>query len=303
MSPPHPLARSLAWVEGELHAYGQVETALVELPVPPPAGARWERGSVSIELVSLQSRSLPPAAPGAPRHTEYLLQVRAEGPDGTEFAPRAGNRHPVLVGRSGNTYSPIAHQDSGLGGRWDTWCRYETPEPVEKIRLDLVIRTDLEPVLTFRLRTVPLPEDRPFKPAILPIPPRNVIRPLAPRPRPKVSFFAVDDAIEIPGLRQEGGARLLLSVRQGDRPVLDGTLLVSFSRKTVRGWTAPRWTEVRVLEGTARLEEILPGAYRITTSYRPDRASGVGKPHTVEALVTLTAGKQSVTPLRFPVVP
>jgi hypothetical protein len=298
---PHRLARSLAWLEGALYAYGNAERALVELPVPPPGGARWERGPVSIELVSLQQGFAALIAAKGPDVNEYLLHLRAEGPDGTRYLPRRANRHPILVGRSGNDYAPIRSNDAEADGRWDTRCWYHVPEPVEKVRLDLNIQTELEPVLSFRLRNVPLPEAQPFVPPVPVVPPRTVIAPPPPRLTRVLPFFSAPDKIDIPGLRQEGGATLILPVRQGDHPAADGTLLVGLSRKSAAGWAAPRWTEIEVSRGVGRLEDIKPGTYRLSLHYRRTGAGSEARPQVPAIQVTLTAGKQSTAPpLRLP---
>jgi hypothetical protein len=161
LNPPHPLAKKLAWVEGDLLAYRTVAPVRFELPLPlPPGGTRREMDRLHVELDSLAP---PPAGEerGIPAAQALLLKGRIRGPRGSRFGPRLGGYPPpVLVGQSGKTYLAGRSADSVGLGLWEIRAYYQIGEPVTAARFDFTLWTDLEPIGSFRLADLPLPPRR-----------------------------------------------------------------------------------------------------------------------------------------------
>lgn len=291
LNPPHPEARTLAWLEGELLAFGRVEKSDTDVPLPLPAGGvRKESGVLRIEVDSLDELQpeTPPGQPVPPH--QYRLRGRVIGPAGTELTdPQGGRWQPLLVGRSGAIYHPARAYDSVGSGRWEFRCRYEVREPVERISFKITARTDLEPIASFRLLRVRLPEPRPF------LPPKASLQAVRKRHR------IIAGEVRLAAFQQEGGADLVLPVRLGDRPATEGTLRVGVSAQTPQGWGPVRWTEVEVADGEVRLRDLKPGTYRVLRAYQAPEPAGQpsgGRWTGGELQVTLRTGQETtVQPL------
>jgi hypothetical protein len=282
----HPEARALTWLEGDLLAFGRVEKSDTEVPLPLPAGGiRKESGVLRIE-VDAQDELQPetPAGQPVPPH-QYRLRGRVIGPAGTELTDAQGGRwQPLLIGRSGAVYHPARAYDSVVNGRWEFRCRYEVREPVERIAFKITARTDLEPVASFRLVPVPLPEPRPF------LPPKASLQAVRKRHR------IIAGEVRLAAFQQEGGADLVLPVRLGDQPATEGTLRVGVSVQTPQGWGPLRWAEAEIADGEVRLRDLKPGTYRVLRAYQapePAEQPSGGRWSGGELKITLRTGQET----------
>ena len=289
LNPPHPEARSLAWIEGDLLAFGRAEKLETDVRLPIPAGGLKKAvGSLQLEVDSVDE--LQPEAPaGQPVPArQYRLRGRVLGPAGADLTEATGKRaQPQLIGRSGTGYSPVRTFDSVGPGRWEFRCRYEVSEPVDRFSFKVAARTDVQSVGSFRLLQVQLPEPRPIPP------PKATLQAVRRRQR------SVAGEARLAAFEQEGGADLLLPVRLADRRAAEGSLVIGMSAQTPRGWGPYRWVEVGIVDGEVLLRDVRPGTYRLIRSYRAaepkDQPSG-GRWSGAELQVTLVAGKTMTVP-------
>lgn len=298
LSAPHPRARSLLTVEGDLMVYRTMKRFQVEIPVPPTErSVRRQAGDWLIvvsqyELAPKQGEDDDaglPALFARPPQAGASMRVRIYYPVRTAVAARGGwGMYPTLVDSRGRAYAPILSGGAGAGNGeltlTDAHLVFPVVEnPPARLVWDLVERGQPSRLLSFRLEDIPLPAPAPF----------------VPRTTPPPSAARVTLGPEHP-YAQRGGGLLLSRVRVGDRPATGGRLQVGLAPKTPAGWGPVRWTELELdLDGTATLSEIRPGAYRLVRSYRSEDGKspagpGVWKDGRVE--ITVAAGKSSEPP-------
>lgn len=290
LTPPHPLAKKIAWLEGDLLAYRTVLPVRLEVPLPlPEQGLRREVDAIRFELDHFGPPP-PGDVQGLPPDGVMLLRGRVLGSRGTRFAaPGSAYPQPLLVGRSGKTYAAARSANSVGSGRWEVRAYYSISEPATAARFDLSVWTDLAPAGSFRLTDVAFPLRRAF------IPPREAAA---------AAVQARDGRLDPPGSRpraffQEGGARLIMPVRIAEQAAPGGVLTVGLAQRTREGWSTVRWMELPVIQGAASLQDLQPGTYRLLRAYQTDQPPDVPAPGRwtqSDVEVTLTAGKETSAP-------
>jgi len=292
---PHPRAKKLAWVQGDVLVHRTYKPYAVEVPLPVPAsGYRKVVGPFTIEAVGyepvaripMEQLPSPEFKPG-PRVT---IRVHARPGTALPEAEEVWRTAPALVDRTGRLFGP-AILDPGSENRdpdtLELGCVYPAPPaPASHLLLRVVERSPPQKLFTFRMKDIPLP------PEDLPAPDP------APRPTPEARP-------PVPALPETA---FVQRVEIGGRPVSGGTLSLGVARKGPRGWEAVRWQELEVgADGAAKLPGLGPGTYRIERHYRPKDgvilpAGGTWSAATVEILVT--RGKTvPAPPLRWQKVP
>jgi hypothetical protein len=309
---PHPKAKRLVWVEGDLMVYKHLRPVRVELPLPA-AGKSVRREVDDVILVVSGYEPTPreeeggnlegfPAAPGAGAEPEeeFSLRVRLFAPDDASVRPRGGandfwSARPVVLGESGRGYSPQNINPSSwsaAGGRViDMRCSFRMAEKPVRVLFDLAEKSTPERLVSFRLANIPLPPSPRYVAARRPNPPPPDPVPAGPE-RP---FY------------QAGGATLVNRVQIGDRAARDGALQLGLAARQGDGWGPTRWLTVDLdRTGAARLEDLQPGSYRLLRLYRPagTAAPPPGRWDNAELTVELTAGKETTPPLlRWSAIP
>jgi hypothetical protein len=295
LSGPHPRAKKLEWIEGDLVVFRKYQPIRIEIPLPvTQETAKKQVGPATAEVVSFEPGKVPAGGAGemagAGRLSRSKIQARIFVPGetanlhpGARFAPPG----PVLVGESGKFYFPNSTSSGGHarpdGMLYEIECGYGgVAEPVVKAIFRLAERSDPETLLSFRMFDIPLPQASPFLPRKAPPPGQ---RPVA-MPLPERPYF------------QQGGGILVNRIRIGNQAAGEGTLSLGLSVKTGEEWSAVRWTDVEVgQDGVARLEDLKPGTYRLLRNYRPaeaPRVTGAGRWWNGEVIVSVTAGKETV---------
>lgn len=303
LSLPHPKAKRLAVVEGDLMAYRSVKPLRVDVPLPlTEKSVRRQAGDWLIVVSQYQAVQKEPEEDDAdlpnfgqqPQRLGPAMRVRLYYPNRSRVAWRGGwGWHPYLVGASGRTYLPVQSGGTGMGDGQltlsDTQLVFPAlGEPPAKLVWDLVERVDPVKLLSFRMTDIPLPTAPAFVPRAAP--PAAVPEGSAPgEDRP---FY------------EKGGGTLVTRVRIGERAAGEGTLQVGLAARSGRDWGPVRWTEVPVgPDGSARLEDVKPGTYRVLRTYRPKMPAPpthVGRWAEGESVVTLAPGKETaVAPLRW----
>jgi hypothetical protein len=279
---PHPEARRLAWLEGDLLAHRKIAPLRAEFPLPLAAAVHQRVETVDFTLERFAAE--PARAerdPDDPPGTGYLLKASVLGDHGTRFQQSpTWPGQVVLIGQSGAVYPRERNDDSVGGGSWYVRGRFVVPEPVVKVRFELTARIGMFAAGSFRLTDVPLPRARVFVPGVAP--PVELSSPTVLR-----AFY------------QPGGARLALLVKIGPVSAPDGTLQVGLARQLAVGWSPLRWVDAAVTGGSARLIDLQPGTYRLLRSYRAETPPDVkvaGRWSGSEVRVTLAAGKETEAP-------
>ncbi|MBM3459658.1 MAG: hypothetical protein FJX77_14140, partial [Armatimonadetes bacterium] len=277
---PHPKAKKLVWIEGDLMAASDLRRIRVELPTPEPK--KSVRKDVSPDCILHLSRfraamSVAPAAPEPEEEEEdpnlpqvgfgRRLPARESGPEVqvrvyTRRKPNGelaglvpsqafgyGAWPPVAIGASGKSYRG-ANTGGSRGTSNGDWQLFEATytfmgmkEPVVRFAWDLVERGRPIKVCSFRLTNVPLPD---VSGLLLNRP--NPVPPPAPKPpteaeEPTHPFYL------------KGGPTLTSRVLLLDRPAEGGLLMLGLAARAGTGWGPTRWTELNVDNlGTARLE-------------------------------------------------
>lgn len=303
---PSPKARKIQWIEGDLMVYKGVKHYKAEIPVPLTAkSVRREAGSMLI--VASRFQVLPkgedegdeadlPGPKGFNGNQQDFgpsVRVRTYTPVGARFSARNGGygTPPVAVGESGRTYTGNTFRGGGTSsdGQWQvsdtTWIFPGMAEKPVKLVWEIVEKSDPVKLFSFRMSDIPLP-DPPVavKPggAVRPAAPGN---PAAPAEMPHPFY-------------QKGGGTLVGAVALGSENVREGTLEIGLAARTAAGWGPVRWTEVVVgPDGTARLEEIKPGEYRIVRRYRGTASTTGGSWSGTELRLKIPAGKNVALPV------
>jgi hypothetical protein len=313
-TPPHPKAKKLQWVEGDLMAYSTVTPLRVELPLPfAGKSARKEAGGLIFLLSRYQDTPDPQAdgdeqddfpvqrlGPLAAAPAGFSVRVRVYEPRDAHAVARNGSwgYMPYAVGASGQAYS-VGVSRGGQGGRADQQgtvidhgaLGFIMPEKPVKLVWDLVEKSQPQKLLSFRMTDIPLPQQSAFAAA------RRANPPPVLAASPDRPYYA------------KGGGVLVSRVQLQERPAGEGSLAMGLSARNGAEWSAIRWISVDVArDGTARLEDLKPGSYRLLRAYQP-RQPGGGPPApgrwlNGELTVEVAAGKEIVLPsLRWEPVP
>lgn len=301
---PHPKAKKLQWVEGDLMVYKHVKQHRAEIPLPLPARS-FRREVGSLLIVASRFQVIPKAEdegdeadlPG-PRFARqnqdfgHSVRIRVFTPVGARFSSRAGGwgLPPVAVGESGKTYPGSTFRGGGSSsdGQWQvsdtTWIFPGMAENPVKLVWEIVEKSEPVKLFSFRMSDIPLPDAAVVVPRVAgPAPaPRPAARPEAEHP-----FY------------QKGGGTLVGSVAVANQPVQQGVVQLGLAARTATGWGPIRWTEVVIgPDGKVRLEEIRPGAYRVLRKYRGDAAVRPGGHwQSYEVRVQVAAGKEHALPV------
>jgi hypothetical protein len=286
----HPMAKKLEWLEGDLIVFRQVRRHRVEFSVPVNQDrARQQAGEAEVELTRFET--------GDPMVSGPSVEAQVSTAHGSALRPRGFSDFlPMLVGASGRIYAPtgvgFGSSSSPKGARFQVFAQFQPiDEPVVRIVLQLVERSQPEKLLTFRMQDIPLPPE-----AVPAPPPRPAPRPLAP-PLPARNTPA--GGAERPYYQEDGGNLVSRSQIQG-QPAGEGILSLGLSRKTGGEWSSIRWIEVEVNNrGEARLPNLKPGTYRIRRVYRPReerRGTGPGRWLDTEVVIDVVAGREVILP-------
>jgi hypothetical protein len=283
---PHPHAKKLAWVQGDVLVHRTFQPYSIQLPLPiPAAGTRKSAGPFTIEALNYEAAAKLPAdqlpEPDFKVGPRVTIRIRARAGTPLPDAEEIWRAAPALIDQTGRLFGPIA-MTPGDGNQPDSFeltCVYPAPpSPASHLVLRLVERSEPQKLFTFRMKDIPLPPEE------------------LPAPNPAVKPAPSG----IPGLPAQSRDTVLLQrVAVGGRPVSGGILSLGLSRKGARGWEAVRWHEVEVGEdGAARLPGIAPGTYRIERRYRPKDglALPAGGTWNTRAEVVLTRGKEVAAP-------
>ncbi|HTE20015.1 MAG TPA: hypothetical protein VK689_16750 [Armatimonadota bacterium] len=302
MDRPHPKAKKLSWVTGDLVVHERMRAYHAEVPLPlAEEGLRVDVGSQTFVLSHYQvipkpreDLQLPDGQPISGRLDQWgpQLRVRTIQPFGLNVRPRTGDGVGcAAVGASGRRYP--AQQGGGSGQRigptmtWDTTFVFTgMEEPAVKLVWDVEERTAPKRVFSFRMTDIPLP------PAAHP----NL---LVPRRTPPRQAIAAVPEREGP-FYQSGGGILVSPVQILERPAGSGTLQLGLALKKGTGGGEVRWSDVPVnAEGLAELPDLQPGTYRVLRVYRPVeglKTAEAGRWANAETEIVVTAGKKSLLP-------
>jgi hypothetical protein len=286
LSDPHPRARKLQWLEGELHTFGVYRPFTVEVPLTGPEPRIVRMGEVLVQILA--------ADPGTPRDEktpgDFTLRSKVVLPQGDRIVTASSgfSPQPVLIGASGKTYTSRGGGTSGSGSNglmeYTVNSRVSgVREPLVKAVFHLVERAEPRKLMSFRITDVPLPPEGAFVPRI-----QAPIRPPNSPEKVEKPFF------------QKGGGRLVMRTEFGAQSAAGGTLAVGLAPKEGTGWGPVRWQDVPVdTNGVARLTDLVPGVYRLLRIYRgaqSKRLEGDHQWHNSEVQVTLTAGQDFAAP-------
>ena len=290
LSSPHPRARKLVWVEGDLLVYKTYRKHRVELAVSDKGQAR----KVGDATVALTRFDRPPSPATTPDAQDFQVELSMSVPAG---ASASFSRMPQvrLLGKSGKLYNSSGGGVGTSGGPEGetiliTSMFRNVPEPAERAVLFTVETGDPQRLLSFRMANVPLPGEASFIPRHAPAEVRARNGGAAPAPNGGDVAF-----------QQADGSALVTQVSMADRPLAEGVLSIGLAVKDESGWGPLRWTDVDVDEkGQARLEHVKPGVYRVLRVFRTKKQSvplsDSGTWRNAETTVTVMAGKDATLP-------
>ena len=289
---PHPRAKKLLWLEGDLLIYKHYKPVRVEFPVEEKGTTR-QVGDATIELRRVEVRPAnpnPAQIQGDPGQ-EVTVDAGVFVPSGSQLSPTGGGLQfgLTLVGASGKGYSFGSGGGGGGGGaegaRYNLNYRFIVQEPIVAVRFHLEEKSEPEKLLSFRLTNVPLPLEGVY-----------VARKAMPRPTPAGS---ATPAPERP-FQEAGGGTLTSRIEILGQPVAGGAVSVGLALKTGAEWSGIRWTEVETgTSGGIRLSDLKPGTYRVLRVYRPKdtpTVTGAGRWENGEVTVEVARGKETSMP-------
>jgi hypothetical protein len=298
---PHPKARKLQWLEGDLMVYRNVKPLRVEIALPvTEKSIRRQAGDWFIVVSKYQAEhrdpedddeGLPQLGGGGGQKQGPSMRVRVYYPQRQRVTWRGGwGWHPYLVDTAGRAYAPVQSGGSAAGDGQitmsDSFLVFpETAAPPAKVVWDLVDRTDPVRLFSFRMTDIPLPD-----------PPAFVRRSAAPRPATAASVET-----DHPFYERAGGV-LINRVQMGPEPAREGRLQVGLAERTEGGSGPLRWIDVEVgADGAARLEALRAGTYRLLRLYRPRSLPegwdpAAGRWLNAEVTITVVPGKDVEPP-------
>ncbi len=326
INPPSTKAKKLEWLEADLMVYKSVKPLRLEVPFPLTSKSIRKNIGDMIVVISGFEENKPAAAPEEdPAEADlpnigqqpvrgqnggFKLRVRVytpqvQGRQQRFFARNGWNFAPTLELASGGTAMPNQTNSSGWGnGEWslsDMTLNYQLPQvpqpPAEakvagptlqgaKLVWDMVERGEMVKLFTFRMTDIPLPQAG--------LPGQRVRPGAAPPTAP------VDRGPHY----EKGGGTLVTRIEVAGKPVNGGTLQVGLAQKTGAEFGPVRWSDAAIgPDGTARVEDLKPGAYRVLRRYRPKDPlpdADEGKWANGELTVSVAAGKEApLPPLRW----
>ena len=286
LSAPHPRAKRLVWVEGDLiaHTANQDRALMVPIPVPAEPASR-QLGEATVENLKLERRATG---------TEIRLTYSVPRGDGPLIART--DLELALVGASGKQYDSRGGgaQGSTREGRtiWDMTYTIDTgKDPVTQLILKRTERSKPVTIAHFRMQNIPLPPEGIFiaRPNRQPLPQQLGPAGRAPAPEPEPAPF-----------REAGGAVLVSRVLIGRKPAPLGSLSLGLRRKEGGEWGAIRWQELEIpTGGTIRLPDLQPGNYQVFRLYGPKERlnlPGPGAWRGAEVEIEAAAGKEVALP-------
>lgn len=291
---PHPRARRLRWLRGEVHTFSRYSARRFETPVPDVNQTSVVRvGNVTLTLTRLPAP--PPAPEGSPLPTIGVLirsRLTSEAGPGWSAVHEAESLAPLLVDEKGTWSEPVTLNATSLaapigqeGEPMEFECGYSAPIGA-KPRLAYYLVNKSAPVrlFSFQLADIPLPQERPFRP--------HRLTPAAAANLPESPLPA--------GLHSPGGGTLRLRVLiEGKRPAA-GALHLAVSRRETGRWSAVRrFSAPMGDDGEATLHDLLPGRYRIERRFEAASGSapaGKGSWNGASVEVDVLAGRECVPP-------
>jgi hypothetical protein len=286
LSVPHPAARKLTWVEGELWGYRRGTVRKLELPWPAAgeiATHPLEQATLMLNQGSmgLSRRSgLGAEASGAFARSGAAQEAPGTFWVGVRTAVRANGREkytwslcaPIgVVGVSGKFYTGLrsvgnsSATTSGYSEEARTWKIEDVNEPISRVVWEYEEFGKPERLFSFRLSDVPLPLSGGLRTA-----------PAAPKRDPDPDFGEPD---EDQGAAPKGRGILASSVTIGGAPAPGGIQMIGVARREGRGWGSTRWSELQMgADGAAKLTNLLPGHYRVLRVYRLPTPATVRRP-------------------------
>jgi hypothetical protein len=293
---PHPKARKLQWVEGDVMVYKRVKPFRVEIPLPlTDRVIRKQVNDLAFSVSEYKLRTQDAEDDPEPllnRNQPVMgnvltLRTRVYTPASGGPQSRSGwGMVPYLVGKSGKIYVPTQNIGGRSGSDGQTTVVENTlsfpglSEAPAKLVWDLLDRGEIEKLFSFRITDVPLPRPVEFN-----------AKAAAPQP-------GTDTPVADHPFYEKGGATLVSPVTLPEKGVRSGRLDLGLSPKIGAGWGPVRWIQLDVADGEAKLENVKPGLYKIVRRFKPrDEALAPGG-HWVNGDVqtTLATGKD----LRLP---
>jgi hypothetical protein len=269
---PHPRAKKLTYLTGEIHFYRYVKPTRLEAPLPLPAQPfTVEGGGVRVTVLEAAQRAgdfvaravlAPLAGATAPAGEEIQVQLR-----------------PSLIAASGRRYRTNQVNTSGPGpgdppGTQQQLRFAHVQETPTRLIYEVVQKSSPDRRVRYRIDDSPLPQPPPPAPAAV-----------APAPAPGPAGATGD----VP-FRAAGGGTLVARVKGAAAGV---RVSLGLSRQEGGGWSGWRWVEVLPgPEGQVRLGPLRPGSYRarVTLTHADGTtAAGRGTVHTLR----LTAGREA----------
>lgn len=295
---PHPKARKLAWVEGDLMAFRTLKALRVEVPLPlARSNVRASAGDWLMVVSQYQAEhkepedddaGLPPLAAGPPA-SGPSMRVRVYHPAATQVFSRSAEWGvvPMLVGATGRIYPPAQSGGSGAGDGQMSLTDYRLVYPVldpadlpAKLVWSLAEKSDPYRLCRFRLENIPIPAPAPFVPRVLTVPAAKPDPEEAERP-----FFDPSGGVLTGGVEAPGGS------------AADGKVTFGLAERRGTGWGPVRWMELAVgADGILRLENVKPGEYRVLRVWRSTPPAAPGRWVNGDVTVRVDAGKKTALP-------
>jgi hypothetical protein len=275
LPPPHPRAKKLAYLTGELLLYRRVKPARLEIPLPlaqKPFSA--EVGGVRVTVLEAVPRggdfvarvTLAPAAGATGMGEEAQLQLR-----------------PLLVTASGRRYRTSQVTAAPAGGDptvSQQQVRFaHVREAAAKLVYDVTVKSMPDRRVRYRITDIPLP----------PL--------VAAQPAPAAGGPAAGPAGAAEGIPfyHAGGGTLVVRIQGAPA---GAAVSLGLARQEGAAWSGWRWAETNLgLDGTVRLGPLRPGTYRARyTLTRPDGA--IVSSQSGAAPVRIVAGRETPAVLK-----
>ena len=285
---PHPAARKLEWLEGDLMRAEVFEPVRLETPLPP-SGIVSAPGGISVEILAFAPT---PEIAGGPVGSLRgpSIKYRLISPQGTFlYSPyNHSDIVPRLIGASGKSYYPLQafggdgqiNADQQLQREFHATLPKLT-EPITRAVFTMTRKSGRIKRAHFRMENIPLPTE-------ITLPARSVASSkssVSPEQRP---------------LYDRDGGALECKVEINGRPAQEGVLAVGLARLESDAVAAVEWYEAPVDNvGVARISALKAGEYRLMRIYRPkDRMflTGDGEWKNSEVKVRIRSGRGTEPP-------
>lgn len=290
---PHPRARKLVWLEGDLLVYNPYRIVSVEVPLSGETRTGRLKGEeFEAEVIRVESPSAEEERFRQGPIVHSRLTLNEEFNQRIHFLDGRPAFAPDLIGVSGRVYAPI---EGSSGGRLGDGVMIQTvrsryapiTEPVVKAVYRLRERGEPASLFPFRLTDIPLP-------------PENILAPQPKGPAQANAVPAPGPKVRADGPpRSQAGRGLIFRVEVASKPTRGS---VSAGLALVEGGARGpvRWREIEVgPDGLARLPDLKPGTYRLFRVFRPAEAISLesgGRWEGGEIQVVLAAGKETAAP-------